>query len=74
MVRVKKTVRLGGKERQERAKMEQWQREERKESIKWVGKSIREARKAMKQAAKARREAKHKPYHLWPGSKALHEI
>ena len=55
--------------------MEGQQREERKkESIKWVGKLIIEARKVMKQAAKTSRDAKCRPYHLHPQSKALHEI
>ena len=53
-----------------KAKMEKQQREQRnKESIKWVGKSIRETRKVMQQAAKARKEARHRPYHLWPDQK-----
>ena len=55
--------------------MERQQREERKkESVKGVGKSISEARKAMKQTAKTRKEADHRPYYVWPGSKALCEI
>ena len=75
MARVKKTMRLGGKERQMKARMERQQREKRKkESVKWVGISIRKARRAMKQVAEVRKETKHRPYHLWPGSKVLHEI
>ena len=45
--------------------------EQQKDAIKWVGKSIGESRKAMQEAAKARRDAKHRPYCLHPGSKAL---
>ena len=42
MARVKKTVRLGGKEREMKARSERQQREKRKkESIKWLWKSIR---------------------------------
>ena len=63
MARVKKTIRLGGKERQMKARTERQQREKRKqESVKWLGKSIGEARRAMKQVAEARKEAKHRPY------------
>ena len=41
MAKVKKTTRLGGKERQMRTSMEEQQREKRKkESVKWVRKSI----------------------------------
>ena len=44
------------------------------ESVKWVGKLIRQAREAIQQAAKARKDAKYRPYHLQPGSRALCEI
>ena len=43
-----------------------------KESIMWVGKSIREARKALQGGSQsAERKAKHRLYHLHPGSKVL---
>ena len=52
----------------------QWREDRKKESVKWVGKSIRKARRAMIQAAEVRRETKCRPYQLRHGSKALCEI
>ena len=42
-----------------------------KEKVRWIGKSIQQARQAIQQAAQARGDAKSRPYHYWPGSKAL---
>ena len=70
MAKVKNTVWLGGKERRKMRKGNQKREEWQKDAIKWVGKSMRELRKAMQEAAKARGDAKHRPYHLHPGSKA----
>ena len=47
---------------------------EKKEKVRWAGKSIKQARQAIQQAAKARKDAKSRPYHHQPGSNALHEI
>ena len=75
IAKVKKTVRLGGKERQTKTKIEKQQREKRKkENVKWVGKSLRQTTEAMQQAAKARKDAKQRPYHQRCRSRPLHEI
>ena len=42
--------------------------------MRWAGKVIKQARQAIWEAAKARKDAKNRPYHYWPGSKILHEI
>ena len=42
--------------------------------MRWAGKSIEQARQAIQKAAKVRKDAKSRPDHHQPGSKALHEI
>ena len=44
-----------------------------KEVVKWMGKMIKESKKIRWEMTKARKDAKLWPYHLQPGSKALHE-
>ena len=41
---------------------------ERKEKLRWVGKSIKQARQTIKEATKVRKDAKNRPYCYQPGS------
>ena len=48
--------------------------EKKKGIVKWIGKSLKETKKIGQEARQALKDAKWRPYHLHPGSKALREI